>query len=224
MVRCKPTTLEGELNVLNRIALAPICALAGLLALAGLAPRPAEAQDGYAIQPGDTLSIEVIEDPGLNRTVLVAPDGRITLPLAGALQAGGRTVEEVTAELQSRLAPNFAAPPNVFVGLAGLAEEEPLVEEELVTINVYVVGEAANAGLLTVEPGTTVLQLFAQMGGFSPFAATRRIQLRRTDPASGQETVYALDYQAIEQGTSRAGTAQLADGDVIVVPQRRLFE
>jgi polysaccharide export outer membrane protein len=214
------------LNVLNRIALAPICALAALVALAGLAPRPALAQDGYGIQPGDTLSIEVIEDPGLNRTVLVGPDGRITLPLAGAVQAGGRTVEEVMTDLQDRLAPNFAAPPNVFVGLASIAEEElpPTVEEEDPTIDVYVVGEAASPGLLTVAPGTTVLQIFAQMGGFSPFAATRRIQLRRIDPVSGQETVYALDYEAIERGASRAGVAELADGDVIVVPQRRLFE
>lgn len=213
--------------MLRRIAVAPLGALAGLAALVGLAPLAASAQEGYSIQPGDTLSIEVIEDPGLNRTVLVSPDGRITLPLAGAVQAGGRTVEQVVSDLQARLAPNFAAPPNVFVGIQSIRPDDPVlptIPEEEPTIDVYVVGEAASSGLIAVRPGTTVLQLFAQMGGFSPFAATRRIQLRRTDPSSGQETVYSLNYDEIERGASSAGTAELADGDVILVPQRRLFE
>jgi len=74
-----------------------------------------------------------------------------------------------------------------------------------------------------VLPGTTVLQLFAQIGGFSRFAATKRIQLRRTD-ASGTEQVFAIDYEAIEEGRSQAGATVLREGDVIIVPQRRLFE
>jgi polysaccharide export outer membrane protein len=85
-------------------------------------------------------------------------------------------------------------------------------------------GEASSPGKLTVDPGTTLLQAFAQMGGFTPFAATSRLQLRRTDPVTGRETVYSINYEAIESGTSRNGVATLLDGDVIIVPQRRLFE
>jgi polysaccharide export outer membrane protein len=81
-----------------------------LIFLGSLSASSVAAQS-YRIQPGDVLQIEVIEDPGLNRQVLVSPDGRITLPLAGAVQAGGRTVEEIQADLTSLLAPNFAAPP-----------------------------------------------------------------------------------------------------------------
>ncbi len=91
-------------------------------------------------------------------------------------------------------------------------------------IGVYVVGEANKSGLIEVAPNTTVLQMFAVMGGFTKFAATKRIQLRRTDPASRTEKVYRLNYRAIEAGTDRNGLATLMDGDVIVVPQRRLFE
>ncbi|MBP1804935.1 polysaccharide biosynthesis/export family protein [Rubellimicrobium aerolatum] len=197
---------------------------AGLLGLGVLGT--AQAQDAYRIRPGDVLQIEVIEDPGLNRSSLVSPDGRITVPLAGSVPAAGRTVEQIQSDLVDRLAPNFTAPPNVFVGLAQIAqdEEEPLAAEEPPTIDVYVVGEAGRPGKLSVEPGTTMLQIVAEMGGFSPFAATKRIQLRRTDPATGRETVYGIDYRAIEQGRSGAGSVALADGDVIVVPQRRLFE
>jgi polysaccharide export outer membrane protein len=93
------------------------------------------------------------------------------------------------------------------------------------TIDVYIMGEVNNGGgLLEVERGTTVLQALALSGGFTRFAATKRIQLRRTDPQSGQQTVYNIDYRAIEQGASNIGSSVLADGDVIIVPERRLFE
>ena len=92
------------------------------------------------------------------------------------------------------------------------------------TIDIYVLGEGAKSGKFSVAPGTTVLQLFAEMGGFSKFAATKRIQLRRTDPKTGEETTYAINYDAIERGTSKMGATVLMKGDVIVVPQRKLFE
>ncbi len=79
-------------------------------------------------------------------------------------------------------------------------------------------GEGANPGRMDVERGTTLLQAFAQMGGFSPFAATKRIQLRRAGKT------YVIDYTAIEAGTSTAGATVMQRGDVILVPQRRLFE
>ena len=184
------------------------------------------AQDSYRIRAGDVLRIEVIEDSSLNRSVLVSPDGRITVPLAGAVQAAGRPVEAIQADLAAQLASNFAATPSVFVSVERLVEARPSTPRAPVpdpTIDVYVLGEAGNTGKLTVDPETTVLQLFAQMGGFSNFAATSRIQLRRAD-RSGAETVYILDYDAIEAGLSPNGTSRLQDGDVIIVPQRRLFE
>jgi len=61
------------------------------------------------------------------------------------------------------------------------------------------------------------------MGGFTRFAASSRVQLRRPAP-DGTEARYELDYKAIEAGESTAGTTVLVPGDIIVVPQRRLFE
>jgi polysaccharide biosynthesis/export protein len=92
------------------------------------------------------------------------------------------------------------------------------------TIDVYFIGEVANSGLVQVPRGTTVLQALALSGGFTRFAATKRIQLRRTDPASGQQNVFTIDYSAIERGAAGIGSSVLADGDVIIVPERRLFE
>ena len=187
------------------------------------------AQENYRIRAGDVLRIEVIEDSSLNRSVLVPPDGRITVPLAGAVLARGRSVEAIQADLASQLASNFAATPSVFVSVERLVEVDPPVltgptaPEPDPTIDIYVIGEAGNTGKLSVDPETTVLQLFAEMNGFSNFAATSRVQLRRAD-RSGAETVFILNYDAIEAGLSPNGTSGLQDGDVIIVPQRRLFE
>lgn len=208
-------------------ALVRIMALPVLLAAMAI---PALGQEGgYLIRPGDTLRIEILEDPGLNRSVLVSPDGRITMPLAGGLRASGKTVEAVQSELATRLAPNFAATPNVYVSIERIAERAARsggggAAKPPATIDVFVLGEGAKSGRLAVAPGTTVLQLFAEMGGFSKFAATKRIQLRRTDPKTGEETAYIINYDAIERGTSKMGATVLMKGDVIVIPQRKLFE
>lgn len=204
------------LAVLLRTAFA-----AGIAAV--LLAAPAAAQ-GYKIRPGDILRIEVLEDDSLNRNVLVAPDGRISVPWVGTIQASGRTVEAVQSSLTQGLSANFAATPNVFVGIDRLAER-PLAgpAAAAATIAVYVMGEANKPGRLDVAPGTNLLQMFSEMGGFTKFAATKRIQLRRIDPETGKENVYNLNYPRIEAGL-QSSRATLVDGDVIVVPQRRLFE
>ena len=196
----------------------PVYALLMAFVLSVMSGLPAIAQSSYRIQPGDVLEIEVLEDESLEREVLVRPDGRITMPLAGTLSVSGRSVEQVRSDLTNLLAPNFAAPPNVFVSLGSVAEStdpDPIL--------VYAVGEAGEPGRYEVPPGTTLLQFFAEMGGFSRFAATKRILLRRADRA-GNERVFKFNYDAILEGTGQGGATRLVNGDVIVVPQRRLFE
>ena len=193
-----------------------LSAFLGLLLLCS----PVQAQDSYSIQPGDVLRIEVLEDPSLNRDALVLPDGRVSLPLAGLIQAGGRSIDSVQADIADRLAPNFAAAPNVFVSMARLAPDMtlgaggPAVAD---TISVFLMGEAASPGKVEVEPGSTILQALAQAGGVTNFAATKRLQLRRDGK------IYPLNYKALETGGSGFDSA-VADGDVIFIPQRRLFE
>ena len=198
--------------------------LLGLLAVPVMFASGAVAQDGYKLRPGDVVRIEVLEDPTLNRSALVPPDGRLSLPLAGSVGASGRTVEQVQSAISAALAPNFAAAPSVFVSIERLAEVRQATPAVAATITVFIMGEAANPGKLEIAPGTTMLQLFAQMGGFSNFAATKRIQLRRQEGASGAEKLYYFNYDAIESGTSQNGNVVVSDGDIILVPQRRLFE
>ncbi|MBU2960051.1 polysaccharide export protein [Citreicella sp. C3M06] len=201
----------------------PIVRALIVLSLSALAlAAPAKAQQGnYAIRPGDTLRVEVLEDESLNRNLLVLPDGRVSVPMAGPIPAAGRTVTEVQRSIATALAGSFALAPTVYVGINALAETP---EQGFEPLTVYVLGEANAPGMIAVRPDTTVLQLFAQAGGFTNFAALKRIQLRRTDPATGTETIYKLNYKDIQAGRSPNGLVRLVDGDVIVVPQRRLFE
>ncbi|WP_425102241.1 polysaccharide biosynthesis/export family protein [Tropicibacter sp. S64] len=195
--------------------------LALCLALLALGTT-AEAQGTYRIQRGDVLRVEVLEDEGLNRELLVLPDGRVSMPLAGNILAAGRTVTQVQRAITAGLANNFSITPTVYVGVSRIKEPEPQQEEAPELYRIYVLGETGKTGLIEVEPGTTVLQLFAQMGGFTNFAAKKRIQLRRRTETG--ERIYTLNYKHIERGQSGAGLATVQDGDVFVVPQRRLFE
>jgi polysaccharide export outer membrane protein len=191
---------------------------ATLIFMLSLGADHANAQS-YQIRAGDILRIEVLEDPELNRSVLVTPDGRISVPMAGTLRASGHPVEDVQRNLTGRLAGSFANPPNVFVSVERLAERGPqsLQPKGPKLISVFVMGEANKPGMIEIPPGTNVLQAFAVMGGFTKFAALKRIQLRRADK------IVPLNYRQIEAGLGGARTT-LQDGDVIVVPQRRLFE
>ena len=189
--------------------------------LAMIVAQGVSAQTDFRIGPGDTIRIEVLEDPTLNREVLVLPDGSVSFPLAGAVRAGGQTTTQLEGALATALGPNFATAPTVSVSVAGVA---PRGGGGARTIDVYFMGEVANAGVVQVPRGTTVLQALALSGGFTRFAATQRVQLRRTDSRTGQQSVFTIDYRAIERGESNVGSTVLADGDVIIVPERRLFE
>jgi polysaccharide export outer membrane protein len=190
--------------------------LGALLALL-TAPLALAQSAGYRIQPGDQLAITVLEDDTLNRTTLVLPDGRISVPLAGSIQAAGRSVESVESTIADRLSSNFAVRPSVFVSVVS-------VSEEVETFPIFVVGQVGEPGLREVEPGTTMLQAIALAGGLDRFAATKRIQLRRADPSTGQERLYIFNYNAVERGGAIQSMITLREGDVIVVPERRLFE
>ena len=176
----------------------------------------AQAQQAYQLRAGDTLRLEVLEDQSLNRLLLIAPDGQISVPLVGGVQAAGRTIAAVQADLASQLSPNFATVPTVFVALEARRARVPGSSGR--TIDIFVLGEVNSPGKREVDPNTIVLQLLAETGGFTRFAATKRLQLRR-----GGDT-FPLNYNDIEAGISQDGMMRLRDGDVLVVPQRRLFE
>lgn len=173
------------------------------------------AQGGlYRLQPGDTVEIWVEQDPNLRRQVRIAPDGRISLPQAGHLRAEGLTPEGLEQALRRRLASNFATEVDVTVTIVNT----------LVTGNdkIYVIGEVASQGEIVLSEPTTVLEALSLAGGLGDFAAKKRIHVRRK--TRGREVVIPFNYHNVLAGRALADNVYLRDGDVIVVPERRLFE
>lgn len=193
-----------------------------LAVLALFAAAAAHAQGNFTVSSGDTLNIEVLEDPELNRQVLVLPDGSINFPFAGSLPVAGRTVSQVERSIESAIAPNFASSPNVFVTVQALSE--PALPVGTATIDVYFLGEVNVPGAQAVPPGTTFLQALALGGGLTPFAADKRVQLRRIDTRTGQTQLVNINYRALTRGGQISRDIRLTDGDVILVPSRGLFE
>ena len=184
------------------------------------------AQSEYTIKSGDSVTIEVLEDSSLNRTVVVLPDGRFSFPYAGSVRASGRTISQVAAAVRDGISSNFTVEPTVFVSVnpAPPAPAVAVAPAAPVTISIFFVGEVSSPGEKALQPGTTFLQALSNSGGFSNFAATKRIQLRRTDPATGLQSVFQIDYRALSDGAVLQNDFPLQDGDVILVPERRLFE
>ena len=204
------------------------------LILSVLLVPAAWAQSSYRIQAGDVLQMEVLEDPSLNRSLLVLPDGSVSLPLAGAISAKGKSVDTMRAAISSALASKFASPPTIFLSVGQLNPTTTAVAQAVAgmaatnvtssgMVSIYALGEVNKQGRVDVEPGMTLLQFLAESGGMTKFAATKRIQLRRANKKTGQETVYHYNFKAVQQGAS-APVIVLREGDVIVVPERKLFE
>lgn len=194
-----------------------ILALALLLGLWA----PALAQSKYRLQPGDSIEVSVWQEPKLNRTVVIGPDGMISFPLAGQIRAGGLTTEAVEAAIRNRLQKQYTAELDVSVGVAKLRDVEKKEEKDFFPM-VYMTGEVNKPGNVQIDRRTTVLQAIAMAGGLGPFAAKKRIQVRRK--VDGQEMLYPFNYDDVEQGKDISGNIFLKDGDVIVVPEKGIFE
>ena len=170
------------------------------------------------LKPGDTLSISVLQDPKLDRTVIVDSGGQIAFPLAGHIRAEGLSAQSLENILKSRLQKNYKDEAlDVTVALANLTSPEDDLKPK-----VFVTGEVLRPGPYVVRQRTTLMQAISLAGGLGPFAAKRRVQVRR-QTASG-ETIFMFDYRAYEAGQDLEGNISLRAGDVILVPERGLFE
>jgi polysaccharide export outer membrane protein len=180
---------------------------------------------GYAgaqtLRSGDTVNITVLQDPKLDRTVLIDPSGEIAFPLAGHIRARGLSAEGLERILKERLKHNYKDEQvDVTVALAAPKPREPL--EEDLKPKIFLTGEVAKPGSYVLPQRISLMQAISLAGGFSPFAAKRRIQVRRRAP--GGETIFPFDYRAYEAGGDIEGNIVLQPGDVVIVPERGILE
>jgi polysaccharide export outer membrane protein len=173
------------------------------------------------LKVGDTLSISVLQDPKLDRTVVVDPLGEIAFPLAGHVRARGLTPIALENILKSKLKANYKDDAlDVTVAVANAPKDIP---EEDLKPKIFITGEVIRPGSYVVRQPTTLMQAIALAGGVGPFAAKQRIQVRRR-AAGGNETIFMFNYKAYEAGLDLEGNVALRAGDVIMVPERGLFD
>jgi polysaccharide export outer membrane protein len=193
----------------------------GLLAIAGCATAPgsstppvinadAQAVDTYHIGVDDQLQVSVWHNPDLSVSVPVRPDGKITVPLIGDVEAGGKTPEEVAAEVKTKLQA-FVRDPQVAVILVELRSHEYLSR-------VRVTGSVRTPVSLPYRQGMTVLDAVLAAGGTTEFAAADRTELYRKAGTTTQ--AYGIHLDDILQKGELTTNYPVQPGDVITVPQR----
>lgn len=156
----------------------------------------------YVLGVEDRLSISVWREVDMLQTVVVRPDGKITFPLVGDIQAAGRTPRELDEELTQKL--------GVFI-------REPVVTVIVAEINafkIFVLGEVAVQGALTLRRPTRLLEAIAQQGGLTAYADKSKVVVLRQE--EGREVRIVIDYRKVLSGERPDQNIFLKPGDTII--------
>jgi len=166
---------------------------------------PSETPSDYRIGAGDVLEITVYGEDALSRPGLVVrPDGKISFPLVGDIQAGGLTSAEMKEQLERDLREYIPAA----VAAVGVAQ--------LASLQYYVVGKVNKPGVFTTSKPITVIQALALAGGLTPFASESKIIIMRE--LGTQTSKIPFNYRKIKNGENMEQNIVLQRGDVVLVP------
>ena len=176
--------------------------LAVVMLLGGMPTRAQEA--AYSVKPGDLLQVSVWKEPELQRPVLVRPDGAFSFPLAGEVDARGKSISDLQKLLTERLR-KYISDPVVTVSV-----------QEVRGNKVYVIGQVNKPGEFIVNPSVDVMQALSMAGGGTAFASLGNIVVLRRK--SGQQTAIPFKYTEVLKGRELDQNIMLEAGDVVVVP------
>ncbi len=161
--------------------------------------------NAYAIGPGDVLEISVWKNPELTSTVPVRPDGRISVPLLGDVQAAGMTPLALKQTLTDGYKEYVTAP--------GVS----VVVKEIHSRKIYVTGEVVTPGVYDLQPRAKLMQALALAGGLTPYAKGRVIVLRDSRDGKGDRR-FEIEIGSIVSGKKPQDNLLLVPGDTLVVP------
>jgi polysaccharide biosynthesis/export protein len=158
----------------------------------------------YRVGPGDMIDISVWKEPEVSSTIVIRPDGKISIPLINDLVVSGKTPMEMQALIAEKLSP-FIKSPNVTVTV-----------KEVRSKKVYVLGQVNKSGSFDIPRPTTVLQILTEAGGLQPFAKQKSIYVLRNE--GGAERRLAFNYKDVVKGKKIEQNIVLLPGDTVVVP------
>jgi polysaccharide export outer membrane protein len=159
--------------------------------------------DAYIIGSADVLSITVWKETTLSGTMLVRPDGMISMPLLGDIQAAGMTPQQLSQDISSKLK-KFIQEPSVSVVLSQIHSKF-----------VYTLGEVGKKGPIEMTSGMTLLQAISSAGGLTDYANKGKIYILRVD--AGKQARIPVRYKDALKGNKDLDVV-LKAGDTIVVP------
>ena len=162
------------------------------------------AKQQYLIQPGDVLEVSVWKEENLEKQVLVRPDGGMSFPLVGNIQAAGKSVAELQEVITERLT-KYIPDPVVTVSTLKLDGNK-----------IYVIGKVARPGEILANRYMDVVQALSVAGGMTPYAADNKITVLRRE--NGKQRSIPFRYGDIEKGEDLEQNIILQSGDVVVVP------
>lgn len=170
----------------------------------GVSADTEAASPGYPLQPGDVLQVAVWKETDLTSEIVIRPDGGISFPLAGDLQAAGHTVAELTALLEKRI--RKLEPDAVVTVVVKAANGN----------RVYVIGKVNKPGDFALNRPTDVMQALSLAGGATAFADTNDIRVLRREGT--HQSAIAFRYGEVERGRKLEQNILLKSGDTVVVP------
>ncbi len=176
--------------------------MAGVAGAQEQVPMP---DQDYIIGPGDVLDISVWKVEELTKLVTVLPDGKIAFPLVKQVMAAGKTVDELSRELETKLT-RFVPDVNLSV-----------LVQQVNSMMIYVIGRVNNPGRFVLNSNIDVMQALSLAGGLNPFAEGGKIKIFRKQPGGGTEII-RFDYDDVVKGKELGQNIVLRRGDVIVVP------
>jgi polysaccharide export outer membrane protein len=169
-----------------------------------------QSENDFFIIAGDVLQITVWKEEGMDREVLVLPDGTVTFPLIGTLQVRGLTPSAVQAEIKEKLKKYI---PDASVTVMVKA---PLGH------TVSVIGQVVKSGEVVMGRHMDVMEALSQAGGLTPYASTSHIVVLRYGP-DGKKSSIDFPYDDVAKGRDLDKDIELKPGDVVVVPTAGLF-
>lgn len=158
----------------------------------------------YLLLSEDVLEISVWKEEGLKREVVIRPDGKLSFPLVGHIQAAGKTPEQLEKIIAKRLK-SYISDPVVTVSILKAAGNK-----------VYVTGKVNKPGVYVVGQFIDVMQALSLAGGLTAYADGDDIIIIRRE--GNKETVFQFDYDDVEDGDDLEQNILLKGGDVVIVP------
>src|SRR5258706_8059404 len=199
----RPYAVRNSLRLTPIVLAALVCGLAVRPVPSYGQSAPAPVFEEFVLGVEDKLSVSVWKEPDLSKTVSIRPDGKITFPLVGDVQAAGRAPRQLTEDL-TKLLGRFIKEPVVTV-----------VVEEINNFKVFVLGEVSIQGALNLRRRTRLLEAIALSGGLSKFADKSNLLLLRFE--DGKETRTRIDYRKVVSGEKPELNLYLKPGDTIIV-------